>query len=180
MKARFNAHGELILEEVKGSEIVFRHLSGVKEPGNKYGERAFSVEISDELAEELNAAGWKVSFGQEKPEGNGKYSSKVKVDLYFDSEYWRPTIRRYSSDGYDILDKENVIDIQSDQIESAAMVIRPRRSKTENGGDGMIHGKLKQMRYKLEEDPLAGVYDNDTDYSDGPEDMVDSEELPFE
>ena len=179
MKASFKSTGELILTEVKGSEIVFRHLSGVKDMKNKYGETAFSVEISDELAEELNAKGWKVSFGKEKADGNGKYSSKLKVDLYFDSPYWKPTIRRYSSSGSTIIDKGNVIDIESDQIESAAMVIRPRRSRQENGGDGMIHAKLKNMRYKLEEDDLAGVYDNDTVYDEPPMDH-DEDELPFE
>lgn len=157
MNARIMSDGKLRIENVTGSDIKFRHFSGEKDRYHAQGERDFNLAISDEFAEELAVAGWRVRFGKDKGDGSGeKYSSMIKVKVNYAS-YKPPIITRFTSLGHVEIDEELVKDIDHDQIESAALIITPYLSK--NSEDGKYTPYLENMRYKIEEDPFAGMYE---------------------
>lgn len=159
MKMRFLANGKLALEEVKGTEIKFRHFSGDKDKYHAQGERDFNVAISDDIAEELIINGWRVKAAKEKIGDDGepvRYSAMIKVKANYDSAR-PPKITRYTSNGHVEIDEDIVKDMDVDEIESAALIITPYLSKT--SVDGKFTAYLDTMRYKIEDDPFAGLYE---------------------
>ena len=156
MNARIMSDGKIRVENVKGSEIKFRNFGGKPDTFHKQGgARYFNLAISDEFAEELSVAGWRVKFGKMKDDGSGEtYPAMINVKVNFDG-YRPPTITRFTSLGHVDIDAELAKDIDTDEIDSAAMII--------NGsywdGDGKFTAYLENMRYKIEEDPFVGMYE---------------------
>ena len=165
--------GELRFEEVTGKEIKFRHCDGVKSPTNKYGSRSFSIELSDEQAEQLMNLGWRIKLGKEREDGS-RYPALINIVINYESDYWRPkNVTRYSTHGQTELTVDTVKDINSDEIETAYIMVRPKTYRVADGGDGLMGARLVTMRYKLEEDPFADVFADIGGNDEEPE------EIPF-
>lgn len=176
MKIVVTKKGELRFEEVTGNEIKFRHCDGVKSPTNKYGSRSFSLQLSDDQAEELMQLGWRIKLGKEKEDGT-RYPALINIVMNYDSDYWRPkNVTRYSSHGQCELTVDTVKDINSDEIETAYIMVRPKTYRVADGGDGLMGARLVTMRYKLEEDPFADVF---ADLGGNDAEEEEGEELPF-
>lgn len=163
MKMRILANGKLTLEDVKGNEIKFRHFSGEKDKYHSPGQRDFNIAVPDDIGEELIVNGWRVKAGKEKVNDDGeiiKYSAMIKVKVNFDSRR-PPRITRYTSNGHVEIDEDIVKDLDVDEIESAAFVLTPYINRSSADSDGKATAYLEVMRYKIEDDPFAGLYEDE-------------------
>ena len=163
MNCRLTSEGNIRIENATNADIKFRHFSGEKDPRDRYsvqGVRYFNIALPEDFADELNVQGWRVKFGKEKEDGT-RYSPMIKVSVNFDS-LRPPVITRWTSKGKVEITKDIAKDIDTDEIESAAFIITPYIGQ--NSPDGKKTPYLKNMRYKIEEDPFAGLYENEDPY----------------
>lgn len=156
MNCRITTSGKIMIEGATLKDVKFRHFSGEKDLNHKNGGRDFVIELPDDFAEELVLAGWRVKQGKEREDGT-KYrdSINVKVKLECDGARKGPTITRWTSSGPLDLDDELISkDVDTDQIEEVAFVIRPYY----NRDYGNATPYLENMTYKVEENPYRNLY----------------------
>ena len=55
---------------IENTRMIFRNLKGAKGKFNKQGERSFSVVLSEQQAQEMIDAGWKVKWLKPREEGD--------------------------------------------------------------------------------------------------------------
>lgn len=157
MNCRLTSEGAIRLENVSGADIKFRHFSGEKDQYHAQGQRDFNIALPEDFADELIVKGWRVKLGKEKEDGT-RYAPMIKVKVNF-SSFKPPVITRWTSKGSVQIDESMAKDIDWDEIESAAFIITPYNY------DGKKTPYLQTMRYKIEEDPFAGMYENDNDFN---------------
>ena len=158
MNCRITSEGNIRLENVPGTAIKFRHLSGEKDQYHAPGQRDFNIALPQEFADELIVNGWRVKLGKEKEDGT-RYDPMIKVKVNF-SSFKPPVITRWTSRGPVNIDESLAKDIDWDEIESAAFIITPYNY------DGKKTPYLQNMRYKIEEDPFVGMYEDEGNRND--------------
>jgi len=158
MNASFMNNGiDIRIEDAPGRALKFRHLSGKRDDTHNEGDRDFILELPEDFAEELIAAGWRVRLGKERPDG-GHYPPSIKVTVRFDTV--PPVIEQYTSDGCTPIDESTVVLLDNAQIDSAYLIIHPYLNEKKSR-DGLKTPYLRNLRYKLEENPFKGVFEDE-------------------
>jgi len=72
------------IEDAPDRALKLRPLPGKRDDTHNEGDRDFILEVPEDFAEELIAAGWLVRPGRERPDG-GHYPPSIKVTVRFDT-----------------------------------------------------------------------------------------------
>lgn len=141
---------------VKNAKIIYRNFRGEERPPyNPAGSRTFSLLIEDEdLAMDLLDDGWNVKTLNKRSEDDPQHWHLPVAVVY---GKYPPTIRIMTQTSGEILDENTVGLLDSADIVSCDMIIRPRNYEA-NGRTG-VKAYLKSMNVRIEEDELAKDYD---------------------
>ena len=139
---------------IKNAHIMFRNFSGRPGQYNRDGKRAFSVIIEDpDMAKKLLSDGWNVHERQAKEEGDPPVYT-IQVEASFDNI--PPRIMRITAHNKMILDAEDVGMLDTDEIKTIDLIIRPYNWEV-NGKKG-VKAYLKSMYVTIDEDEFAEKY----------------------
>lgn len=142
--------------EIENARIMFRNFSGEKKKFNDEGDRNFCVEISNpEDAEMLRREGWNIKTWNRDEDEEPLDYMKVKV-MYGKIP---PAIHRKCGKKTVLLNEDSVDILDSDEIESVDLVIRPFEYDV-NGHTG-IAAYIKVMYVTVSSDPFAYKYDDE-------------------
>lgn len=130
MEIKFMDKGVVSIDEAR---IIFRNFKGEASQFNRAGDRNFAVFIDDEdIAEELQKAGWNVKIKEPKEEGDKPYMF-LKVNVKFGGR--PPKIYLESGNSHVLLNEETIGCLDDIDIVSVDMDIRPYNWEV-NGNTG--------------------------------------------
>lgn len=159
----------LVLEDVR---IKFRNFRGEAGKYNRAGDRSFSVILPDEeLAQKLKEDGWNVRQRVMNDDGDIQYTLPVSV-MYrnFRGEPVRRPPRVYLLAGgvKTELDEEDVAQIDTADIKSVSLTIRPYAWENERGRG--VKAYLKNIYVEVNVDELEEKFSH----------YGEDDDLPFE
>lgn len=160
---------------IEDAKLIFRNFSGKKTDFNKEGNRNFCVVLSDDLAEKLEADGWKVKYRKPREDDPEQYRTpylyvKVQFGMY------PPKVVLVTSRGKKLLDEESIGQLDWSRIQYADVQIRPYNYPAIQGRPAGVSAYLKSLYVTIIEDQL------DSKYADIPDlDQIPGQiELPFD
>lgn len=154
----------LVLEDVR-IENRWKNFTGMD------GKRTFNVILTQEQAEEIQKAGWNVTF-KDPEKYNDPFQLKVKVS-------WKikpPKICMIDSSKQTFLNEETVSALDNCVIEKAWLVLEPSHWSYQ-GKEG-ISAYLSNGRFLVQDDPFEHLFD-DRKVVNAPDEVVDPDQLPF-
>jgi len=119
---------ELVCEDVEGRDIFFRNFGGAAGNFNSEGKRSFNLRLPRDLAVDLAADGWNIRDLESE-----EYEPNVKVNINPESKF-PVKMFRISGGRKTRIDKEDLADLDYDEIEFADLVINPYRNEEKFDG----------------------------------------------
>lgn len=141
--------------ELENATIIYPNFSGKEGRFNREGDRFFSVFIDDAAqAQEMAEDGWNVKIRKPRDEDEEpRYYIQVAVNYNF---YKKPEIYRIINGRKFLLEEEDLGQLDSDDILSADMVIRPRI--WDDNGTTRIKAYLSEMYVTIQQSRFAAKY----------------------
>lgn len=152
--------GELVLEDAR---IIFRNFSGEERTYNPAGKRNFCVILDKDIADTLVKDGWNVKQLVPREEGD-EPTLYLPVEVSYRNR--PPKVVLVTKRSKTELDESTVGQLDYADIKSVDLIVNPYNWEV-NGKSG-VKAYVKTMYVVLEEDPLAGKYDD-----------PDDDDLPF-
>jgi hypothetical protein len=163
-------------EILQGVKLIFRNFRGLERKNTKgktmnaAGKRNFNIQLNSEQYEDLRDKGWSVRTWED---ADGATLYLLKVNLGWNDSGRGPLVKLTPTDGSKvvILDEDTIGILDTQEVESADVVIRPYNwdSTGENGASAW----LKSMKAYVYVDPIESEIMSEMEESD-------SEELPFD
>lgn len=135
--------------------LFWRNFSGRETKYNEFGDRNFCVIIDPDTAKELKDLGWNARVLPPRgPDEPAKHYIQVKVNY---KKGRPPEITLITRKGKSHLDVETVSLLDTAEIESCKIVIRPYNWDV--GGKTGVKAYLQSLYVKVIEDPYAEEFD---------------------
>lgn len=159
------------LEDRPASELIFRNFSGTPSAYNASGRRSVTLVLEPDLANALAADGWNV---KEKETRDGDIRYQLQVFVNFANPRKRPRITMVRSGDVKgiAVDEDNIVELDSAEIEKFDIRITPYPWELPTGAQG-IKAFVKSMNVVIEHDDIADKYSG---FGRAAE---EGEELPF-
>lgn len=139
---------------IENARIMNRNFAGKEiAPYNPAGVRNFCVFIDNELAEKLTDDGWNIKWT--KPDEDNEQQAYLPVTVRFDNI--PPKITIITSAGQKLLNEDTVFMLDTADIETIDMIIRPYNWSLPSGMNG-VKAYLKSMYVTLAEDEFDKKY----------------------
>lgn len=142
---------------IENAELLYPNFKGKEVPPyNPEGCRNFCVYLPEELAEQMKDDGWNVK--RKKPDDEDEEVGRpyIQVAVNFNGPY-PPEIVAITSAGQRIITEETVATLDSLDMESVDIIIRPRNWSMPSGMNG-VKAYLKTMYIVVAENPFTQKY----------------------
>lgn len=143
---------------INNARVIFKNFKGIEARFNPIGKRNFCVLLETGLAETLAVDGWNIKWLPARNEEDDP-QAYLQVSVSFDN--YAPKIYMLSGGQKTLLDKDTVGELDTADVKSFDLIIRPYNwiinegSKNEQRG---VKAYLKTMRVVLEEDEFEDGY----------------------
>lgn len=138
---------------IEDAHIMFRNFSGNQTQFNPAGRRNFCVELTPELADDLEADGWNIKRREPREEGDSEFCY-IQVSVSFDNI--QPNIWLVTSRNKTRLNSNTVGMLDYADIDRVDLVIRPYN--WEVSGRTGVKAYLKNMYVTIVEDEFDERY----------------------
>ena len=147
-------------ENFEDARIIYRNFTGAGSRFNKEGERKFTYEFyDDDEAERLRNLGWYVKTKVGREEGDPvRYHIDVAVSFKSFPNVPPATIYIYSNGVRTQLNEDTVSMLDSAEIRTVDLTIRPRWWLDDRTNEWKVKAYLKEMHVTLEPSPWASKY----------------------
>lgn len=147
-------------ENFEDARIIYRNFSGAGSRFNKEGERKFTYEFFDEdEAERLRDIGWYVKTKLPREDGDDvRYQIDVAVSFRSFPNIPPAAVYIYSNGVRTQLTEQTVGILDSAEIMTVDMTIRPRWWLDDRTNEWKVKAYLKEMHVTLEPSPWADKY----------------------
>lgn len=150
---------------IEGARLVFRNFSGAEGQYNREGDRNFGIILEQDVAADLESAGWPVKYLKAKEDGDVP-QPWLKVKVKFAQGSRPPRCVMVTSRKKTTLSEDLVSLLDWSEIESADIMISPYNWEV-NGNTG-VTPYLRQIYATIRESEL------DLKYADVPDARADS------
>ena len=140
---------------LEGRSLLFRNFAGKKDRFNAEGSRNFSVVLTEDEGQAMNADGWNVKFHEPREEGDLTIAT-LKINVKYGGSGRPPRVVLITSRGKTPLDESMVETIDWADIVEADMMIRAWHYDI-NGSQG-IAAYLTSLYVTIREDELEMKY----------------------
>ena len=138
--------------EFENAFVMFRNFSGAPGPFNQDGERAFTVRIEEDTANELLKIGWNVKPLKPRDGEPQRYKLEVGVGFrYYPAKVWLVSGSRKT-----LLDEGTVETLDWSTIKNADLVIRPYEWESAIGKG--IKAQLEEGWFTIETNRFTDKY----------------------
>lgn len=155
----------------KDVRLIFKNFSGKANDFNNEGDRNFCVVLGDDDAEMMKDLGYNVKTRLPRPDHEDDkplHFLKVKLSYRFGDDR-DPSVYRICGNKRTMYNEKTIGSLDWEEIKKVDLRIRPWN--WEKGGRSGVTAILDAMYVTVNEDELAQMYENDTDFE---------EPMPFE
>jgi hypothetical protein len=143
----------LTMQDLDGSQILFRNFAGRETMYNEEGVRNFCILLEDEVAEAMRQDGWNIkTLKSREMDVPGQPYLQVSVNF----KYKPPRMFLITHNGRTQIDEDTAFALDWVDIKTADLTIRPR--EWEMRGNSGIKAYLKTLYIIVAEDPLDLKY----------------------
>lgn len=140
--------------KIEDAKLIFKNFQGKGSAYNTEGNRNFGVLLDDDLAETLEADGWKIK--RLRPDEDGFQQAWIPVKVKFGD--YPPIATLITSRGKTKLNEDTIGQLDWTTIKTADLIIRPYNYPAMNGRPAGVSGYLKCIYVTVAEDDLALKY----------------------
>lgn len=144
--------------QIKGASLIFRNFRGEGSLYNKEGDRNFGILLDEDLANALEADGWRIRRLKPKEDDPEQYEQPwLKVNVNYGGKI-PPTVMLINHRGKKRLDEETVNQVDYTRIANCDLTIRPYHYPGTPGRPAGISAYLQAIYITVREDELEEKY----------------------